>query len=271
MAQYTYPISAFVNGLDVDAFIFEIRASSIVVALDYVDTNTTDVDVYFKDTLSVPDEATLTALVTSHSGEPLAGTSTVIVNINEVSSTIIRGTRDWDRSFGGVLLPPRGTAFPASPTDGELFFREDTDTLYIKRTAGWVAVSSTGLGTSDTLVFSCGGIGTSTTSRYIPFGNTPNNAPTQPISFRIARAGTLRNLRIRHNTAGVGGNITYTILVNGVASALSLTMAASSTDATELITTVSVTSGDLIDVRASKASSLTSSPNEVTVSIEFED
>ena len=54
----------------------EIQSSSIVTALDRIDTSGDDCSVWFKDALSAGDKTTLGGLVAVHSGEPLPGPAT---------------------------------------------------------------------------------------------------------------------------------------------------------------------------------------------------
>ena len=121
----------------------------------------------------------------------------------------------------------------------------------------------------DTFVFAAGGIGLSTTPRFLPFGLATNNAPTSPISLRAARAGTFSNMRVRHNLTGTGGNITYTLRVNGVDSALTVTATAGSVGGVDLSNAVSVAANDLLDLRVTKAAALTLSPSDITGTLEF--
>ena len=71
-AQYTYPIAAFPNHkVASDRLTQEIQGSVILTALDYINTNADDCDIWFRDTLSTGDKGILDSLVASHSGEPL--------------------------------------------------------------------------------------------------------------------------------------------------------------------------------------------------------
>lgn len=64
--KYTY--SKSVNAAKLEQ---EVKASSIVTALDYITSTSTAVDVWFKATLSGPDETTLIAIVNAHTNTPL--------------------------------------------------------------------------------------------------------------------------------------------------------------------------------------------------------
>jgi hypothetical protein len=103
----------------------------------------------------------------------------------------------------------------------------------------------------------------------MPFGFTPNTAPITPISFRSLRTGTLSNLRVRHNTVGAGGSISYTLRRNGVDSALTAAVAASALDGSDLTHTVVIAAGDLLDLHVTKLSGISSSPVDITATIEF--
>jgi hypothetical protein len=58
-----------------DRLVQEIRLSSIVTALDCVNTTGDVCDIWFKDTLSAGDESVLTGVVAVHSGTPLPSTA----------------------------------------------------------------------------------------------------------------------------------------------------------------------------------------------------
>lgn len=78
-------------------------------------------------------------------------------------------------------------------------------------------------------------------------------ATTLAAEWDVPDDGTVRNLFVRHNGAGVGGDITYELFVNGAASGLSVVLAASGTVASSLGTVVSVSQGDRLELRASHA------------------
>jgi hypothetical protein len=121
----------------------------------------------------------------------------------------------------------------------------------------------------DTFVFAAGGLGLSTTPRFLPFGLSSNNAPTSPVSLRAARAGTFSNLRVKHNLTGAGGSITYTLRVNGVDSSLTVTATAGSSGGVDLTHSVAVAADDFLDLRVTKAATLSNSPSDITATLEF--
>jgi hypothetical protein len=112
-------------------------------------------------------------------------------------------------------------------------------------------------------------VAATTTTRYLTPGFDGVTAPTTPVQFRVPKAGTLRRLRVRHNTgAGNGLAIVYTVRVNGVASALTVSMASTAADGSDLVNTVAVAAGDLIDIEVTKAASVGTSPADVMASLE---
>ena len=87
--QYKYVIAtATLNGIvEADALATEIGGSSIVTAVQTVQTNDTEVGIVFKDALSATDQTILTALVAAHEGVPLAK-EPEIVRVFEDSSLL---------------------------------------------------------------------------------------------------------------------------------------------------------------------------------------
>lgn len=78
--KYTYSIQSDFphRKVDTSRLLSEIQGSTIVTALDRIDTLGDDCDVWFRDALSVGDEAVLDGLVAAHSGEPLPESPLVI-------------------------------------------------------------------------------------------------------------------------------------------------------------------------------------------------
>jgi len=113
-------------------------------------------------------------------------------------------------------------------------------------------------------------VGTSVTTRYLTPGYEDGLAQTVPIQIRAVRAGTLQKLRVRHNiTAGNGNPIVYTLRVNGVATALTVSLASTVADGSDLVNTVAVAAGDLLDFRVTKAAGVVASPADIVATVEF--
>ena len=147
--------------------------------------------------------------------------------------------------------------------DGSLWMLIATTPVWSEIATGGSAIPD------DTLVFGAAGVGLTTTARWMPFGYTPNTAPIAPIAFRSLRSGTLSNLRVRHNVVGVGGNISYTLRRNGVDSALTAAVAASALDGSDLTHSVVIAAGDLLDLHVTKLSGISTSPINISASVEF--
>lgn len=123
---------------------------------------------------------------------------------------------------------------------------------------------------ASTLIWGDNSVATSTTTRYLTPGYDDGIAETSPTQILAPRSGTLRNMRVLHNgTSGNGNPIVYTLRINGVASALSVSLASTAAVGSDLVSTVAVLAGDRIDVEITKAASVGSSPSNVTLSIEY--
>jgi hypothetical protein len=114
------------------------------------------------------------------------------------------------------------------------------------------------------------GILPTTTTRFLTPGFAPSNAQTTAIQYRAPRAGTARNMFIQCTTApGDGDPVVYTLRVNSVASALLVSLASNVLSGSDLINTVAIAQGDLIDIQVTKALNITTSPTDIVCSIEI--
>jgi hypothetical protein len=69
----------------------------------------------------------------------------------------------------------------------------------------------------------------------------------------VTRAGTLKNLVVRVQTGGGLGNTTYTVMVNGVATAITVTVANPTPgQQIDIVNSVAVLQGDRVAIRAVK-------------------
>jgi hypothetical protein len=133
-------------------------------------------------------------------------------------------------------------------------------------------VHAVGVGAADagTMIWGNSGLTATTTTRYLTPGYTDSIAKTTAIQIRAPRAGTLQNFYMRHTAGGGNGNnIVYTIRKNGVATALTITMASTANDGSDLANTVSVAKGDLLDIEVTKAAGIAGSPTDVVGTVEF--
>lgn len=123
---------------------------------------------------------------------------------------------------------------------------------------------------SSQLLFGAGQVFTTTTDRYLFPSYSDGNAETAPIQIRASRNGLLRNLRVRHNSpAGNGNNVVYTLRLNGTPTSLAATLASTATDGSDLVDSIAVTAGDLLDIIVTKAAGTGSAPRDVTATVEF--
>lgn len=108
------------------------------------------------------------------------------------------------------------------------------------------------------LGFGDGGIGAAADTRFLSpwYGDDLSFGLLTPAAadIPVPRAGTLRNLFVRHNTAnGNGASVVYTIMVNGVATALTVTLATGAIgQGSDLVNSVVVAQGDRVRLRAVK-------------------
>ncbi len=115
--SYTYSISTdFLNQIvATDRLTQEIQTSAIVIALDYINTNGDDCDIWFKDVLSGGDETILDGLVAAHTGDALPddGLSVVLVQPTQ------RFTHGYTTSSGSNLTVMRATAYTEQTSNAQ--------------------------------------------------------------------------------------------------------------------------------------------------------
>jgi hypothetical protein len=99
-----------------------------------------------------------------------------------------------------------------------------------------------------------------------------DGAPPLTDSYRLPmpRAGTLRNLFCRHNSAGGGGagTITYVVYKNGVATAMTVALTATVVGTgSDLVNAVAVVQGDLVSLAESNSGGAVSLDAQVTLEL----
>jgi hypothetical protein len=123
---------------------------------------------------------------------------------------------------------------------------------------------------SSVLTWGNDSVAATTTTRYLTIGYGESTARTSVFQYRVPRAGTFINARVRQGTgAGNGNAIVYTLRVNGVASAQSVSIASTANDAGPDTDAVVVAAGDLVDVETTKALSIAASPSDIVFSVEY--
>lgn len=82
--QYTYEIATDFPSAKVDTskLVMEIVDSTILIALDFIDTDASECNIWMKDAISAGDKTTLDGIVAAHDGDPLPG-ATQSVEVKE--------------------------------------------------------------------------------------------------------------------------------------------------------------------------------------------
>lgn len=190
------------------------------------------------------------------------GNSTGGTNILVSSGDSIVGQTD-------LVLDPGGGVGDNVIIDGLTWPGVDGTSGEVLTTNGAGVLSFTAPPTAE-LTWGDGSVAASTATRYLEPGWEAGTAPLAPIQWRSSRPGTLRNLRVRHNTpVGNGNAVVYTLRVNGVATALTVSLASTGADGSNLVNSVSVVAGDLLDIEVTKALAIGAGGVSVMVSMEF--
>ena len=121
-----------------------------------------------------------------------------------------------------------------------------------------------------TLVWGSGSVSATTTTRYLQPGFDTGTAPTSAVQIRVPQAGTIKNLFIRQNTtAGNGNAIVYTLRKNGAAQTLTVSIASTTQNGSDVTHSFAVAQGDTLDIEVTKAASVGTSPSDITATVEF--
>jgi len=81
MAKYSYLLSAFPNNkYNLDSLTNEVKASSIVSILQYMNGNEVGVEIFFETALSGGDQTTLDGIVAVHQGEPPVDSGSITID-----------------------------------------------------------------------------------------------------------------------------------------------------------------------------------------------
>lgn len=125
---------------------------------------------------------------------------------------------------------------------------------------------------SSPLIWGNRQIATSTAPRWLSFGFDSSTAQTQAVEVPAPRPGRLQRLRVQHGTPrGNGVPIVYTLHVNGIPTALTVSLASTGSDAADLNQAhgVTVVGGDKLSLVATKSASIGQSPLNVTASMDL--
>lgn len=124
---------------------------------------------------------------------------------------------------------------------------------------------------STELTFGANAISSTTTSRFLFPGYADSLAQTTTIQYRVTRVGVLKLMRVHQNVpAGNGNAVVYTLRVNGVNSTLTASVNSNASDGSDLTHNVTVAIGDLVDIIVTKAASIGTTPNDIVVTVQFD-
>lgn len=135
-----------------------------------------------------------------------------------------------------------------------------------------VTIPGGGGGEPAILGFGNGNIGAAADTRHLDpwFGGRNEVADTGLLEMPAPRAGTVQSLFVRHNApVGNGNNVVYTLLVNGVATGVTVTLASNAAQASDLANSIAVAQGDRLALRASKAAAIGNANLEVVATMEL--
>lgn len=189
----------------------------------------------------------------------------VIGDNGPVSLPDLADVADTVQPAKGSILVGDGSVFQEFPAgaDNEVLIYDSAEPFGVRTGA-----ASGGSATAP-VEFGADSVGSSTTTRYLYPGHSDALAETALYEWVIPVAGTLRRLYVLHNTpAGNGNIITYTVMVNGVASSLAVGLASTSGLGSNLVISVAVSAGDRIAIRVTKASAVGASPSNVLATFE---
>ena len=121
------------------------------------------------------------------------------------------------------------------------------------------------------LVWSAQGVASSTTTRYLPPGYLNATAPTTPVTIRAPVDCTLSHLYVHVRLAGgaVPNLIRYTLYVNGAPTLLQVAMLPAAVDGADVVNSVNVNEGDLLDLRCDKDGTIGSAPTDIVASVKL--
>jgi hypothetical protein len=191
-------------------------------------------------------------------------------NISTTVSGDVTGTLPGPLSVGDFTIP--------GEVQGSVLYFNGTNWVQLPPGTAGESLTTQGAGANPSwtsggsaqLLWGDNSVGSTTTTRYLTPGYDDALAETIANQITAVRAGTMRSLRVRHNAvAGNGNTIVYTLRVNGVASALSVTLASTSSSGADAVSTVAIATGDRIDIAVTKAAGVGASPNNITATVEF--
>jgi hypothetical protein len=130
-------------------------------------------------------------------------------------------------------------------------------------------VGSTAGGSADILSFGADSVGAAAGTRFLYPWSSDGLAQTTSIPIIAQRGGTLKDFRVKHETAGGVGTITYTLQIEGVNTTITVSiLSASTVMVSDLVNTIDVVAGNRITVETVKVG-VGASPTDIASSVGF--
>jgi hypothetical protein len=197
-------------------------------------------------------------------------------NLSAGSATVGTGG-DWFGSAGTGSVA-NGQVYLRIGTNDTIILGDDAVTTWAAALDGYALVKDTAATAAEwrdvaaTLLWGANSTFVTTAKRYLVPGGPHIAAPTtDSVRFKVPRAGTIRRMYVRHNTplSASATNITYVVEKNGVATALTVTLAANATSGSDLANSFTVAAGDDLAVSFTKAGVLAGATANPIVSVEY--
>lgn len=143
--------------------------------------------------------------------------------------------------------------------------------LYTKQYDSGLNTGWTELAGGSQLQWGDDDVSSGTTTRYLSPGYNVGQAQSGNLKYyRVPRRGTIKHMYVRHNEPNGNNNaIVYTVMRNGAATALSVSLGSNTTDGSNTGTELEVAQGDTLLIRVTKASGVSNSPNVITCTIGY--
>lgn len=180
---------------------------------------------------------------------------------------------NWPRQIKGTIDP---AVFPGVAAAPGSIFQRNNGIVYIKFGAAdtdWAPISTPAISFPPVLGFGDGNIGSAPGTRFLGpwFGGANEVSSTTIIEVVMPRGGIVRRFFVRHNdTVGNGNSVVYTVMKNGVATAITATLATGAIgQASDLVNSFTVVQGDRLACRAVKAAAIGNGAVQAVTSMEF--
>jgi len=114
-------------------------------------------------------------------------------------------------------------------------------------------------------------VGSTTTTRYLQPGfEAAGISNATVLNLRVPRAGTLRNFYVHARAGNGNGNaIVYTVQKNNANTAITVSMLSTAVDGSDLVNSVAIAAGDLLQIIITKAAGIGASPDDVIATLEL--